>query len=52
THSFLEQWRDSYENGDYDENPYDDDMYEDHDLTEEIQTICDKLDIRVRGRKK
>ncbi|GJT56715.1 retrotransposon protein, putative, ty1-copia subclass [Tanacetum coccineum] len=52
THSFLEQWRDSYGNGDYDENPYDDDMYEGHDLTEEIQTICDKLDIRVRGRKK
>ncbi|GKC39141.1 hypothetical protein Tco_1051525 [Tanacetum coccineum] len=28
TKSLLEQWRDSYENGDYDEDPYDDDMYE------------------------
>ncbi|GJX54993.1 retrotransposon protein, putative, ty1-copia subclass [Tanacetum coccineum] len=52
TQSLLEQWRDSYGNGDYDEDPYDDDMYEGQDLSEEIQTICDKLDIRVRGRKK
>nr|GEV55260.1 hypothetical protein [Tanacetum cinerariifolium] len=28
TKNLLEQWRDSYENGDYDEDPYDDDMYE------------------------
>ncbi|GJY00545.1 hypothetical protein Tco_0357563 [Tanacetum coccineum] len=28
TQSLLEQWRDSYGNGDYDEDPYDDDMYE------------------------
>ncbi|GJS20978.1 retrovirus-related pol polyprotein from transposon TNT 1-94 [Tanacetum coccineum] len=27
TKSLLEQWKDSYENGDYDEDPYDDDMY-------------------------
>ncbi|GKE64158.1 hypothetical protein Tco_1518319 [Tanacetum coccineum] len=32
--------------------PYDDDMYEGHDLSQEIQAICDNLDIRVRGRKK
>ncbi|GJS66067.1 hypothetical protein Tco_0680631 [Tanacetum coccineum] len=38
--------RDSYDNGDYDEDPYDDDMYEGQNLSEEIQTICDKLDIR------
>nr|GEW04534.1 hypothetical protein [Tanacetum cinerariifolium] len=44
--SLLKQLRDSYGNGDYDEDPYDDDMYESHDLSEEIQTICDKLDIR------
>ncbi|GKC14268.1 retrotransposon protein, putative, ty1-copia subclass [Tanacetum coccineum] len=48
TQSLLEQWRDSYGNGNYDEDPYDDDMYEGQDLSEEIQTICDKLDIRVR----
>nr|GEV44987.1 integrase, catalytic region, zinc finger, CCHC-type, peptidase aspartic, catalytic [Tanacetum cinerariifolium] len=29
--SFLEQRRDSYGNGDYDEDPYDDDMYEEPD---------------------
>ncbi|GJR51419.1 hypothetical protein Tco_1401940 [Tanacetum coccineum] len=47
TKSLLEQWRDSYGNSDYDEDPYDDDIYEGQDLSEEIQTICDKLDIRV-----
>ncbi|GJS11974.1 RNA-directed DNA polymerase, eukaryota, reverse transcriptase zinc-binding domain protein [Tanacetum coccineum] len=52
TQSLLEQCRDSYGNGDYDEDPYDDDMYEGHDLPQEIQAICDNLDIRVRGRKK
>nr|GEU48705.1 hypothetical protein [Tanacetum cinerariifolium] len=50
--SLLEQWRDSYGNGDYDDDPCDDDIYEGQDLSKEIQTICDKLDIRVRGRKK
>ncbi|GJZ81807.1 hypothetical protein Tco_0646801 [Tanacetum coccineum] len=30
TQSLLEQWRDSYGNGDYDEDPYDDDMYEEN----------------------
>ncbi|GKG29793.1 hypothetical protein Tco_0419691, partial [Tanacetum coccineum] len=39
-------------NGDYEEDPYDDDMYESQDLTQELQAICDNLDIRVRGRKK
>ncbi|GJZ40597.1 retrovirus-related pol polyprotein from transposon TNT 1-94 [Tanacetum coccineum] len=52
TQSLLEQWRDSYGNGNYDEDPYDDDMYEGQDLPQEIQAICDNLDIRVRGRKK
>ncbi|GJZ93531.1 hypothetical protein Tco_0665596 [Tanacetum coccineum] len=32
TQSLLEQWRDSYGNGDYDEDPYNDDMYEGQDL--------------------
>ncbi|GJR60071.1 RNA-directed DNA polymerase, eukaryota, reverse transcriptase zinc-binding domain protein [Tanacetum coccineum] len=49
TQSLLEQWRDSYGNGDYDEDPHDDDMYEGQDLTQELQVICDNLDIRVRG---
>ncbi|GKE39619.1 hypothetical protein Tco_1463024 [Tanacetum coccineum] len=51
TNSLLEQWRDSYpDNDDYD--LYDDDMYENHDLSEHLQSICDDLDITVRGRKK
>ncbi|GKA00601.1 hypothetical protein Tco_0673151 [Tanacetum coccineum] len=50
--SLLEQWRDSYGNGDYDKDPYDDDMYESQDLPQEIQAICDNFDILVRGRKK
>ncbi|GKE41491.1 cytokinin dehydrogenase 3-like protein [Tanacetum coccineum] len=51
TNSLLEQWRDSYpDNDDYDS--YDDDMYENHDLFEHLQSICDDLDITVRGRKK
>ncbi|GKC35991.1 hypothetical protein Tco_1048375 [Tanacetum coccineum] len=32
-------------NGDYDEDPYDDDMYEGRDLPQELQAICDNLDI-------
>ncbi|GKD90525.1 hypothetical protein Tco_1366032, partial [Tanacetum coccineum] len=52
TQSLLEQWRDSYGNGDFDEDPYDDDMYEGRNLSQELQAICDNLDIRVRGRKK
>ncbi|GKD49054.1 hypothetical protein Tco_1278030, partial [Tanacetum coccineum] len=51
TNSLLEQWRDSYpDNDDYD--PYDDDKYENHDMSEHLQSICDDLDITVRGRKK
>ncbi|GJX43519.1 hypothetical protein Tco_0260195 [Tanacetum coccineum] len=45
TQSLLEQWRDSYGNGDYDEDPYDDDMYKGQDLPQELQAICDNLDI-------
>ncbi|GJT14892.1 retrotransposon protein, putative, ty1-copia subclass [Tanacetum coccineum] len=36
TQSLLEQWRDSYGNGDYDDDPYDDDMYEGWDLSHEL----------------
>nr|GEX56931.1 hypothetical protein [Tanacetum cinerariifolium] len=52
TQSFLEQWKDSYGNGNNDEDPYDDDMYEGHDLPQELQAIYANLDIRVRGREK
>nr|GEV75340.1 hypothetical protein [Tanacetum cinerariifolium] len=47
TQSLLEQWRDSYGNGDYDDD-HDDDMYDGQDLFHELQAICDHLDIRVR----
>ncbi|GJZ86252.1 hypothetical protein Tco_0657862 [Tanacetum coccineum] len=51
TNSLLEQWRDSYpDNDDYD--MYDDDMYKNHDMSEYPQSICNDLDITVRGRKK
>ncbi|GKE76974.1 hypothetical protein Tco_1543094 [Tanacetum coccineum] len=51
TNSLLGQWRDSYpDNDEYD--PYNDDMYENHDLSEHLQSICDDLDITVRGKKK
>ncbi|GJU51490.1 hypothetical protein Tco_1221045 [Tanacetum coccineum] len=43
----MEQWRDSYGNGDYDDDLYDDDMYEGQDLSHELQAICENLDIRV-----
>ncbi|GKA18340.1 RNA-directed DNA polymerase, eukaryota, reverse transcriptase zinc-binding domain protein [Tanacetum coccineum] len=45
TQSLLEQWRDLYGNGDYDDDPYDDDMYEGQDLSHELRDICDNLDI-------
>ncbi|GJY58517.1 zinc finger, CCHC-type containing protein [Tanacetum coccineum] len=39
----------SYENAAYYYDPYDDDMYEDQDVPDKIQSICDSLDIKVRG---
>ncbi|GJS46190.1 hypothetical protein Tco_0596311 [Tanacetum coccineum] len=47
TNSLLEQWRDTYENADYDYDPYDDDMYEGQKIPDKIQSICDNLDIKV-----
>ncbi|GJY46047.1 zinc finger, CCHC-type containing protein [Tanacetum coccineum] len=47
TQSLLEQWRDSYGNGDYDDDPYNDDMYEGQDIYHKLQDICDNLNIRV-----
>ncbi|GJY20408.1 gag-pol polyprotein [Tanacetum coccineum] len=52
TNSLLEQWKETYENDDYDFDPYDDDMYEGQDNPDKIQAICDNLNIKVRGRKK
>ncbi|GKA71660.1 putative reverse transcriptase domain-containing protein [Tanacetum coccineum] len=52
TQSLLEQWKDSYENDDYEYDPCDDDMYEGQEIPDKLQAICDKLDIKIRGRKK
>ncbi|GJX99534.1 hypothetical protein Tco_0356553 [Tanacetum coccineum] len=47
--SLLEQWREDVVDDDYD---LDDDIYEGQKISENIQTLCDNLDIKVRGRKK
>ncbi|GKG03597.1 hypothetical protein Tco_0311233, partial [Tanacetum coccineum] len=39
TNSLLEQWRSTKRDDDYD--PYDDDLYESHDMSENLQAICD-----------
>ncbi|GKC60654.1 hypothetical protein Tco_1088252 [Tanacetum coccineum] len=49
TQSLLEQWTESYENGDYEYDPYDDDMYEGQNIPEKLQAIYDKLDNVVKG---
>ncbi|GKA05364.1 hypothetical protein Tco_0684484 [Tanacetum coccineum] len=46
----LEQLRETNRDDDYD--PYDDDLYESHDMYDHLQSICDDLDITIRGRKK
>ncbi|GKC23356.1 7-deoxyloganetin glucosyltransferase-like protein [Tanacetum coccineum] len=50
TNNLLEQWRKTKRDDNYD--PYDDDLYERHDKSDNLQAICDELDITVRGRKK
>ncbi|GJR07299.1 hypothetical protein Tco_0530283 [Tanacetum coccineum] len=50
TNSLLEQYRSTKWDDDYD--PYDDDLYESHDMSENLQAICDDFDITVCGRVK
>ncbi|GKE32608.1 hypothetical protein Tco_1451930, partial [Tanacetum coccineum] len=52
TNGLPEQWRKTYKNADYDYDPYDDDIYEGQEIPDNIQSICDNLDIKLRGRKK
>ncbi|GJT03947.1 hypothetical protein Tco_0838409 [Tanacetum coccineum] len=52
TNSLLQQWRETYGNVDFDYDPYNDDMYEGQEITDNIESICDKLYIKVRGGKK
>ncbi|GJZ44184.1 hypothetical protein Tco_0591439, partial [Tanacetum coccineum] len=49
TNSLLEQWKETYESADYDYDPYNDDMYEGQEIPDKIQSVCDNLDIKVRG---
>ncbi|GJU95378.1 hypothetical protein Tco_1320134 [Tanacetum coccineum] len=46
----FEQWRTTKWDDDYDF--YDDDLYESHDMSENLQAICDYFDITVCGPKK
>ncbi|GJY44862.1 hypothetical protein Tco_0433075 [Tanacetum coccineum] len=50
TNNLLEQWKTTKQDDNYD--PYDDDLYESHDMSENLQAICDDFDITVRDRKK
>nr|GFA08586.1 hypothetical protein [Tanacetum cinerariifolium] len=52
TNRLLEYWKKTYENAHYDYDPYGDDMYEGQEIHDIIQSMCDNLDIKVRGRKK
>nr|GEX10328.1 hypothetical protein [Tanacetum cinerariifolium] len=52
TNSLLEQWKESYGDGEYNYDPYDEDIYEGQDIPDKIKDICDNLDIKVRDRKK
>ncbi|GKA50888.1 hypothetical protein Tco_0744084 [Tanacetum coccineum] len=45
TKILLEQWRKTYVDDDYDS--YDDDMYESQEISDNIQSICNNLDIKV-----
>ncbi|GJS59687.1 hypothetical protein Tco_0654471 [Tanacetum coccineum] len=50
TKSLLEQWRETKVDNDYE--PYDEDLYDRYDMSENLQAICDDLDIKVHVRKK
>nr|GEU64802.1 hypothetical protein [Tanacetum cinerariifolium] len=52
TNCLVEQWKETFENNNYNLDPYDYDMYECHDMSDKIQAICDNLDIKVRCCKK
>nr|GFB26657.1 hypothetical protein [Tanacetum cinerariifolium] len=52
TKSLFEKWKDSHELDDYGYDPYDDEMYKGQEIPEMLQTFCNNLDIKVRGRKK
>ncbi|GJU30972.1 hypothetical protein Tco_1174561 [Tanacetum coccineum] len=49
TKSLPEQWNDSYGDAEYDYDPYDNDMYEGQKIPDNLQAICDNMNIKVRG---
>ncbi|GJY67674.1 hypothetical protein Tco_0470656 [Tanacetum coccineum] len=49
TNSLWEQWKEPKRDDHYD--PYDDDLYDSHDMSNNLQAICDEFDITVRSRK-
>ncbi|GKA46782.1 hypothetical protein Tco_0739665 [Tanacetum coccineum] len=49
TNSLWEQWKEPKRDDHYD--PYDDDLYDTHDMSDNLQAICDEFDITVRSRK-
>nr|GEV08109.1 zinc finger, CCHC-type [Tanacetum cinerariifolium] len=44
TNSLLEQWKETYENADYDYDPYDDDMYEGQEIPDNIRSVTEHPD--------
>ncbi|GKA41645.1 hypothetical protein Tco_0734305 [Tanacetum coccineum] len=42
TNNLLEQWKTTKQDDNYD--PYDDDLYESHDMSENLQALCDDFD--------
>nr|GEX47706.1 hypothetical protein [Tanacetum cinerariifolium] len=46
TISLWEQWKETKRDDNYD--PYDDYMYDNHDMSDNIQAICEEFDITVR----
>nr|GEU98762.1 integrase, catalytic region, zinc finger, CCHC-type, peptidase aspartic, catalytic [Tanacetum cinerariifolium] len=51
TNSLLEQWKETYEKVEYYYDQYDDDLYKGQEDPDNIQSICDKIDIKIRGSK-
>ncbi|GJY83382.1 hypothetical protein Tco_0496758 [Tanacetum coccineum] len=49
TKSLPEQWNDSYGVAEYDYDPYDNDMYKGQKIPDNLQAICDNMNIKVRG---
>ncbi|GKC68000.1 hypothetical protein Tco_1100598 [Tanacetum coccineum] len=47
TNRLWEHWKETKWDDDYD--PYDDDLYDSHDMSDNLQAICDEFDITIHG---